>query len=68
MCRVRIRKVKVQMKLNLARDLKNNGKRIYRYADQKRQSKESLPFLISEKGELAPGKSHCGLLVLKSSL
>lgn len=46
MCRVRIRKVKVQMKLNLARDLKNNGKRIYRYADQKRQSKERRVYLF----------------------
>jgi len=55
MCRVRIKKAKVQMKLNLARNLKKNRKKIYRYTDQKRQAKESLPSLISEKGELAPG-------------
>lgn len=41
------------MKLNLARDMKNNMKRFYRYIDQKRQAKERVPLLINDKGELA---------------
>jgi len=36
-----IRKAKMQMELNLARDAKNNKKGLYRYIDQKRQTKES---------------------------
>ncbi|KFV09259.1 hypothetical protein N339_03103, partial [Pterocles gutturalis] len=53
MCRDRIRKHKAQMELNLVRDGKNNKKGFYRYIGRRRQSKESVPPLINEKGELA---------------
>ena len=38
-----IRKVKAQMELNLARDLKNNKKGFYRHIGYKRQAEESVP-------------------------
>lgn len=47
-----IRKAKVQVDLNVVRDVKNNMKGFYRYTGQKRQAKESVPFLINENGEL----------------
>lgn len=52
MCKNGIRKAKVQVGLNLARDVKNK-KGFYRYIDQKRQAKESVLTLINEKGEVA---------------
>jgi len=52
MCRDGGRKVKVKMKLNLTRDVKNN-KGFFRYIGQKKQAKESLLPLINEKGGLA---------------
>ena len=51
-CRRRIRKAKVQVELNLARDVKNN-KTFYRYIGQKRQAKTGVPSLVNLKGELA---------------
>ena len=39
--RDRIRKAKVQMELNLARDVKNNKKGFYRYIGGRRQAKET---------------------------
>ncbi|KFV00708.1 hypothetical protein N339_06110, partial [Pterocles gutturalis] len=53
MCGDRIRKAKVQMELNLVKDVKNNKKGFYRYISRGRQAKESVPPLINEKGELA---------------
>ena len=41
------------MKLNLATDVKNNKKIIYKYIAQKRQAQESVLPLVNEKGELA---------------
>jgi len=52
-CRERIRKAKVHMKLNLARNVKNSKRDSFRYIDQKRQEKDSVAPLINEKGELA---------------
>jgi len=40
------------MELNLVRDVKNK-KGFYRHTGQKRQAKESVPPLLSEKGQLA---------------
>ena len=37
------------MKLNLATDVKNNKKIIYKYIDQKGQAKECVPPLLNEK-------------------
>lgn len=37
--------------LNLVRDVKNNRKGFYRYSGQKKQAKESIHPLISEKGQ-----------------
>jgi len=38
-CREGIRKAKVQMELNLEKDVKHNRKGLYRYIGQKRQTK-----------------------------
>lgn len=45
-----IRKSKAEMKLNMAKDVKNR-KRFYRYMSQKRKAKDSVPPLINKKGE-----------------
>jgi len=43
LCRDEVRRAKVQLELNLARDAKNNKKGCYRYVNQKRKVKESVP-------------------------
>ena len=48
-----MQKVKMQMELNLVRDIKKHKKEFYRYTVKKRDAKESIPPLITEKGELA---------------
>lgn len=52
-CRDSVRKGKMQMEMNLVRDVKNN-KGFFRYFGQKKQAKENVPPLINEKGKLAP--------------
>ncbi|KFQ86650.1 hypothetical protein N337_07878, partial [Phoenicopterus ruber ruber] len=47
-----VRKAKVRMELNLARDAKNNKKGFYRFASQERKVKESMPPLMSKTGKL----------------
>lgn len=42
-CRDGIRKGKAQRELNLARDAESNKKGLYRYVNQKRKVKESMP-------------------------
>jgi len=42
LCRDGVRKVKAQLELNLARDVKNNNKGFYRYVRQKMKVKESI--------------------------
>ena len=42
-CRDMIRKAKVQMELNLARDVKDNKKEFYRYRSRRKKAKESVP-------------------------
>lgn len=42
-CRDGVRKAKAQLELNLAKDVKNNRTRFFRYIGQKRQVKESIP-------------------------
>ena len=53
LCRDRIRKAKVQMELNLVRDVKGNKKGLYRYIGRGRQANESVPPLMKGNGELA---------------
>ena len=43
LCRDGVRKIKVWMELNLARDAKNSKKGFYKYVSQKRKVKESVP-------------------------
>jgi len=43
LCSERVRRAKVQLELNLARDAKNNTKGFYRYISQKRKVKYSPP-------------------------
>ena len=52
-CRDMIRKAKVQMELNLARDVKDNKKGFYGYIRRRRQAKESVPPLMKGNGDLA---------------
>lgn len=52
-CKDKIRKAKVQMELNIARDLKNNKKGFYKYIGRKKQTKDNVPPLISKDRELA---------------
>ncbi|KAK4821758.1 hypothetical protein QYF61_000819 [Mycteria americana] len=47
-----VRKAKAQLELNLARDAKNTKKGFYRYIDQKRKVKESVPPLMNKNGDL----------------
>ncbi|KAM6103455.1 uncharacterized protein LJ206_014212 [Theristicus caerulescens] len=47
-----MRKAKAQLELNLVRDAKNNKKGFYRYINQKRKVKESIPPLMSKTGKL----------------
>ncbi|KAK4816289.1 hypothetical protein QYF61_014587 [Mycteria americana] len=47
-----VRKAKAQLELNLARDAKNNKKGFYRYTNQKRKVKESVPPLMNKNGDL----------------
>ncbi|KFQ24241.1 hypothetical protein N331_03502, partial [Merops nubicus] len=53
LCRDKVRKVKVQLELNLARDTKKNKKGFYKYLNQKRKAKEGVPTLVTNNGELA---------------
>ena len=48
-CRDRIRKAKVQMELNLVRDVKDNKKGFYRHTGRGRQAKESVPPLMNSR-------------------
>jgi len=43
LCGDGVRRAKVQLDLNLARDAKNSKKGFYRHVSQKRQAKESVP-------------------------
>ncbi len=52
MCRDKIRKAKVQMELNLARDVENNKKGLY-CIGRRKQAKESVLPLINEDKDLA---------------
>jgi len=52
LCRDGIRKAKVQLELNLAKDAKKNRKSFYRYVSQKRKVKESIRTLTNTTGKL----------------
>ncbi|KFQ24264.1 hypothetical protein N331_08672, partial [Merops nubicus] len=52
LCGDEVRKARVQLELNLARDAKENKKGFYRHMNQKRQVKKSIPSLKNSSGEL----------------
>ncbi|PKU34063.1 hypothetical protein llap_15633 [Limosa lapponica baueri] len=52
LCRDEVRKSKARLELNLARDAKNNKKGFYRYDNQRRKVKESVPPMMSKNGKL----------------
>ncbi|PKU34570.1 hypothetical protein llap_15126 [Limosa lapponica baueri] len=52
LCRDGVRKAKAQLEHNLMRDAKNNKKGIYRYVNQKRPVKESIPVMMNMTGKL----------------
>ncbi|KFQ99157.1 hypothetical protein Y956_03676, partial [Nipponia nippon] len=52
LCKDGIRKAKALLEQNLVRDAKNNKKGFYRYINQKRKVKESVPPLMRSSGEL----------------
>ncbi len=58
LCRDRVRKAKMQMKLNLMRVVKNK-KGFHRYVVQKRWAKENVTSLINKKSEKAEVYSAC---------
>ncbi|KAK4809167.1 hypothetical protein QYF61_006425 [Mycteria americana] len=53
LCSDGVGKAKAQLELNLARDANNNKKGFYRYINQKRKAKESVPPLLNKNGDLA---------------
>ncbi|KAK4827434.1 hypothetical protein QYF61_017991 [Mycteria americana] len=53
LCRDGVRKAKVQLERNLAREAKNNKKGFYRYVSQKRKVKARVPPLMNKNGDLA---------------
>ncbi|KFO78572.1 hypothetical protein N303_07682, partial [Cuculus canorus] len=54
LCRDEVRKAKVQLELNLAREVKTNKKGFYRYINQKRKVIENVPPLIVGNDDLVP--------------
>ncbi|KFZ54394.1 hypothetical protein N338_05423, partial [Podiceps cristatus] len=62
LCRDKVRKIKAQLELNLAKDAKNNKKGFYRYISQKRMVKESVPPLMSETGKLVTADEKAEVL------
>ncbi|KAK4810861.1 hypothetical protein QYF61_008833 [Mycteria americana] len=52
LCRDGVRKAKAQLELNLARNARNNKKGLYRYINQKRKVKDSIPPLMNKNGDL----------------
>ncbi|KFW92656.1 hypothetical protein N336_07629, partial [Phalacrocorax carbo] len=52
LCRVGVRRAKARLELNLARDAENNKKGFYRYINQKRKVKESIPSPMHKNGGL----------------
>ncbi|KAK4815948.1 hypothetical protein QYF61_010442 [Mycteria americana] len=52
LCRDGVRKAKVRLELNLARDTKDNEKGFYRYVSQKKKVKESVCPVMNTTGKL----------------
>jgi len=50
--RDQVKKAKTQMEINLARDIKVNKKKFYRYISHKRKTREDVGILWRETGEL----------------
>jgi len=61
-CRDRVRKVKAQLELNLARDTKINKKGFCRYVSQKRKVKKSLLPMMNKTGKLVTTDKKAGIL------
>jgi len=51
-CREAMRKAKVHLELNLARDVKNNKKGFFKYISSKRKTRENVGLLLNEAGVL----------------
>lgn len=51
-CRTVVRKAKVKLELNLARDAKSSKKEFYGYACQKKENQRKCTLLISKAGIL----------------
>lgn len=49
-CTDGVRKVKVDMEVNLARDVKGNKKGFYKYINSKRKTRENLGLLLNGTG------------------
>jgi len=50
--RVQVRKAKTQTELNLARDIKGNKKKFYKYISDKRKARKNIGPLWKETGDL----------------
>lgn len=49
MCRGVVRKAKADLKLNLARDVKNNTKMFFKYINNKEKQKENTGLLLNRR-------------------
>ena len=52
MFREKIRKAKAQLELNLTAGVKGNKKLFYKYINSKRRTRENLPSLLDEAGNV----------------
>ena len=57
-CRDAVRKAKVQLKLKLARDVKNCKKGFFRYINNKQKPKENNGPLLNRRGELVTNNAE----------
>ncbi|GAB0209387.1 mitochondrial enolase superfamily member 1 [Grus japonensis] len=57
-CRDAVRKAKAQLKLKLARDVKNYKKGFFRYVNNRRKQKNNIGPLLNRRGELVTGNAE----------
>jgi len=53
-----VRKVKIQLKLKLARDVQNYKKGFFRYINNKQKQKESTGLLSNRRGEIVTNNTN----------
>lgn len=56
LCRDGLRKAKIHLELNLAKDVKGNRKGFYKYTCSKRKTRENMASLLNGAGPLLTAK------------